>query len=195
MKALKKILTTPSNSIIMTPNIFNRSLSLKVNPWEDIENLTKCKFGWISGNLLKIFGDSYDADIIKTHYEFISVDAKDSKVSKVISKLGGRNTINHHPVVISQIFDLLKKQNTGGEGILRTDGWPNIFLIDGNEWRSLGQGKGIKFTGEKTILPLFLSYNNDRDCWNTWSLPQSDGDNLNSDNCQILVPPELNVTT
>ncbi len=95
------------------------------------ENLQEANVGWTGENFKRLFLNKIEenvseAKLVVSRLERASLDAP------ILAELGGKAETS-----LSHMFDLLKKQANGEDGILLTNGYANIFYIrgaDGNLW-------------------------------------------------------------
>lgn len=87
--------------------------------------------GWTSNNFKKLFLGKVEENVLEqklavSRLERASLDAP------ILAELGDKAEVS-----LAYLFDLLKKQSKGEDGVLLTNGYANIFYVrstDGNLW-------------------------------------------------------------
>lgn len=93
--------------------------------------LKNCNVGWAGDNLKKFFLDKVEANVPEAKLAVNQLE-RASLDAPILTELGDKAEVS-----LAYLFDLLKKQSNGEDGVLLTNGYANIFYVcgnDGNIW-------------------------------------------------------------
>lgn len=83
------------------------------------------KIGWVSETFQRVFGSLVEADIPAVTLR-INRLKRSSVDGQIIAELGGKEQVR---AFIAYLFEMMKRQGHGEEGVLLTNGWATVIYV------------------------------------------------------------------